>query len=532
MLRITVLSGARTGARFELAKPVVRIGRAPDNDVAFDPNVDLDSSGYHAEIRAENGQWMLVDLQSRNGVFLASRGMQRLSQPFGLANGEQVQLGPNGPRIGIEILAPPPQNVATVQAGYAPPQQQQPYGGTQPAQPAYGAPPQQQYGAPAQPAIPQGPPPGIPPIQPPGPGGSSQAGKPMGQATMLANVNAMVAQQVAAQVAAQGAPKRGKSTMEIKALVDQNVQKQTGKLRIVVTLLIVMVVIAGGAIVFLALKAPKDLQAEREKCAKITDDKERKACEAKLAAMTPKDENAGKKVYDSNKNAIFMLVAHKGKSFDKGGFCTAFAIKPRTLASNAHCVRAAEDFEDKGADIWAHLNESNKSGEPKMFKVEKHKGHPKYKHSGMNITPDVGLFQLEEDDAPSTVTLAGKPELKKLGSGDALFLIGFPGRTMDEGSPVAVFMYSHVGRVTDSLGQKADGYEDAWLIQHEGQTTPGTSGSPIFNTEGKVVAINAGGLLEANKQSVYKYAMRIDLLDDIKLAGGGKKKKSSDDDDD
>jgi len=39
MLRITVLSGARTGARLELAKPVVRMGRAPDNDVAFDPNV-------------------------------------------------------------------------------------------------------------------------------------------------------------------------------------------------------------------------------------------------------------------------------------------------------------------------------------------------------------------------------------------------------------------------------------------------------------------------------------------------------------
>jgi V8-like Glu-specific endopeptidase len=516
MLRITVLSGARTGVRFELAKPVVRIGRAPDNDVAFDPNSDLDASGYHAEIRVENGQYVLVDLQSRNGVFLPTRGMQRISQ-HALANGEQVQLGPQGPRIGIEILGPPPAVAATAQQGYAP-AQPQPYGGTQPSQ-AYGG------AAPAQAAAPLGPPPGIPPMAPPGP---PQPGKPMGQQTLLANVNAMVA----AQVAAQGQPKRGKSTMEIKALVDQNVQKQTGKLRIVVGFLIIMVVIAGGAIVILALRAPKDIAAEREKCAKLTDDKERKACEAKIAALIPKDENVGKKVYETNKNAIFMLVAHKGKSYDHGGFCTAFAIKAKTLASNAHCVRAAEEFEDKGATIWAHLNDSNKSGEPKMFKVEKQKGHPKYKHTGMSITPDVGLFDLEDDEAPATVSLAQKAELKKLGSGDALYLIGFPGRTMDEGSPVAVFMYSHVGRVTDSLGQRADSYDDGWLIQHEGQTTPGTSGSPIFNSDGKVVAINAGGLLEANKQSVYKYAMRIDLLDDIKMSGGKSKKKKSDDDDD
>jgi V8-like Glu-specific endopeptidase len=303
-------------------------------------------------------------------------------------------------------------------------------------------------------------------------------------------------------------------------------------------------VLAGAAIVFLAFRQedPETLRKELEKLS--MNDPRRKEIEQKLGEKSPENPDIGHDIYEQNKNALFMLVAHKGKNYERGGFCTAFAIKPRVLASNAHCVRAAEDFEDQGAEIYAHLNESAKKGKPKMLKVGRHKGHPAYRHNAQNITPDVGLFTLEDEDAGATVTLAPEDQLKRLGTGDALYVLGFPGRTMDEDSPVAVFMFSHVGRITDEFGQKPDKFKDAWLVQHEGQTTPGTSGSPIFNGEGRVVAINAGGLLEQNQQAVYKYAMRIDLLDGIDLSSSSgddddddgespkKKKKSSDDDDD
>src|SRR5437868_3247565 len=172
MLRITVLSGARTGARLDLAKPVVRMGRAPDNDVAFDPNVDLDASAYHAEIRAENGQYVLVDLQSRNGLFLPMYGMQRIGT-HPLQNGDQVQLGPQGPRIGIEILGPPVAGVPgqqqyQQQQPQLQQQQQQPYTQQQGQAPGQAA-PQGGYAAPAQ--SPMGAAPGVPPMQPPGPPG-------------------------------------------------------------------------------------------------------------------------------------------------------------------------------------------------------------------------------------------------------------------------------------------------------------------------------------------------------------------------
>lgn len=560
MLRLTVLSGARTGARLDLAQPVIRIGRAPDNDLAFDPNVDLDASAYHAEIRADQGRWFLVDRNSRNGVFLPLEGMRRVQQ-HPLNPLDQFQLGPQGPRVQVEVLAAPQQlyagaNAATLPASsvqapsnlapsnypppnvapsnYPPPQQQyaqaqQGYPAPQQAQ-GYGAPAPTPGGWAAPAAMPGGAPPGVPPMQPPMQPPGPPAGAPppkMGQQTLLAHVGAMLNQ------------KRGKSTMEIRALVEKDVKKATGRLKAIIAVLVALVLVSGVAIVVVAMRTPEDPAELRKELEKLAmNDPRRKELEKKLAGLAGQDQNIGRRIYEENKNALFMLVAHHGKSYERGGFCTAFAIKPRVLASNAHCVKAAEDFEDKGADIWAHLNESNNGGaNPKMFKVARHKGHPKYKHNSMNITPDVGLFVLEEDDAPGMVKVADRSDLKKLGTGDALYVIGFPGRTMDEASPVAVFMYSHVGRITDALGQRAESFEDGWLVQHEGQTTPGTSGSPIFNGDGKVVAINAGGLLESNKQSVYKYAMRIDLLEDIKIKEDGgsdskKKKAKADDDDD
>ncbi|MFI5300701.1 MAG: trypsin-like peptidase domain-containing protein [Polyangiales bacterium] len=308
-------------------------------------------------------------------------------------------------------------------------------------------------------------------------------------------------------------------------------KKATARMRVIVGVMAFLVVGAVVAIGILVATKPDDPATLRKQLDKLAmNDPKRKEIETKLAAFGGGDSNVGRSVYDENKGAIFMLVAHHGRSFDKGGFCTAFAVKPTILASNAHCAKAARDFVDGGAKIFAHLNESNDGdSKPKMFEIKRFKGHAKYKHNNGSITPDVGLFELAEDEAPSTVTIAERGELKKLGTGDSLYALGFPGRTMDETSPVATFIPSHVGRITDALGQKADSFDDGWLVQHDGPTTPGTSGSPIFDADKHVVAINAGALLESNHEAVYKYAMRIDLIDDIKL-GDDDDKKSDDDD--
>ena len=55
MIRLRQIKGADSGREFAFNQTLIRIGRMPDSDVDFDPEVDLDASGRHAEIRDEAG---------------------------------------------------------------------------------------------------------------------------------------------------------------------------------------------------------------------------------------------------------------------------------------------------------------------------------------------------------------------------------------------------------------------------------------------------------------------------------------------
>lgn len=88
----------------------------PDSDVPFDPHADLDASGRHAEIRREGDAWILVDSGSRNGTFVSG---QRITRHV-LRDGEEVECGPGGPRLRVEIRRAPSEpvrpNAATMAA--------------------------------------------------------------------------------------------------------------------------------------------------------------------------------------------------------------------------------------------------------------------------------------------------------------------------------------------------------------------------------------------------------------------------------
>ncbi len=63
------LSMVKGGAArtFSLAKPVVTLGRLPENDVVVD---DPGASRQHARINGANGEYVLVDLGSTNGTLV------------------------------------------------------------------------------------------------------------------------------------------------------------------------------------------------------------------------------------------------------------------------------------------------------------------------------------------------------------------------------------------------------------------------------------------------------------------------------
>jgi pSer/pThr/pTyr-binding forkhead associated (FHA) protein len=110
MILLRQIKGADSGREFEFNQDLIRIGRMPDSDVNFDPEVDLDASGRHAEIRNEDGRYLLIDTGSRNGTWLNGQRIKHAA----LSIGDEIELGRGGPKLEIEsVLNRPSSRVPT-----------------------------------------------------------------------------------------------------------------------------------------------------------------------------------------------------------------------------------------------------------------------------------------------------------------------------------------------------------------------------------------------------------------------------------
>jgi V8-like Glu-specific endopeptidase len=275
---------------------------------------------------------------------------------------------------------------------------------------------------------------------------------------------------------------------------------------------LLLVLAALGVLVFWEREGEDDIAKLRQELARLPpEDPRRKQIEGRLGTLHPSNANFGRNLYDRSKKGIFMLAAG-GR-----GFCTAFAVRPSLLATNAHCVFAARKL---GGAVVALENEGR--GQV-AFTVTDMRPHPGYREADEeNLTPDVAVVAIN-GKAAAVLELAGPDELAAAGAGDDVYLIGFPGRLMDAQNPAATFLAAHVGRITSATGRPG-AFPESWLIQHDAPTTGGTSGSPIFNGRGKVIGVNAGGYTESDaekiagkktevvKASPYKFGMRVDLL--------------------
>ncbi|UQA59349.1 FHA domain-containing protein [Polyangium aurulentum] len=568
-LRIFHVAGRQSGATQVFTQAVVRFGRAADNHVVFDANHDREASGHHAEIRREGSAWVLVDLGSRNGTFVGARRIDK----HALTPGDEVSFGAKGPKIRVEALDQEDPTVARDPAGESPrhagesprhagesPRHVGESSGHAAASPGYagsssghagaspgyagsssghaGASPGYAAAAPGgaygsssaqhvSPAVQHfssaaaHASPGPAHVPPPFPHASSHqqhapsavvqappAGARVGQRT--------IAMMVSSAVAAAAGKVRPRRTMEINALVEQQVSAATaGQRRTAYALggLLFVALAALGGLIFWSTRSQGDIQKLREDLAQLSpDDPRRKEIEGRLGSLHPSNASFGRNLYDRSKKGIFMLAA-AGE-----GFCTAFAVKPNVLATTAACIHQARS---RGNSVFALENEGR--GQVK-FEVSDLRMHPGYRHADPNsITPDVGVLTIK-GRAAVVLEIAAKTELQASGAGDDVYLIGFPGRLMDATNPSATFLAAHVGRITGASGRPA-AFPESWLVQHDAGTTRGTNGSPIFNGQGKVIGINAGGYVEEDqekisgrktevvKDSPYKFGMRIDLVE-------------------
>ncbi len=108
-LEFRILGGARAGQREVFDKAVILIGRHPSSDLRFDPEVDLDVSTRHAEIRRANGQYVIHDNTSTNGTFVNG---ERVLPDRELRDGDRISFGDRGPQVVVRFVAPRPATAA------------------------------------------------------------------------------------------------------------------------------------------------------------------------------------------------------------------------------------------------------------------------------------------------------------------------------------------------------------------------------------------------------------------------------------
>lgn len=109
-IRVEVLEGARAGLSRTFDAPRVNVGRHPEADLQFHPDLDRQVSTYHAVLARDEEGWFVRDLDSRNGTLV---GGEPVEGDHRLEDGDLIRFGGGGPAVRVGLLpadapAPPP----------------------------------------------------------------------------------------------------------------------------------------------------------------------------------------------------------------------------------------------------------------------------------------------------------------------------------------------------------------------------------------------------------------------------------------
>jgi len=108
-----IQKGPQAGEEIPIRMPVVRIGRAPGNDVVIP---DDSVSATHAKLEFEDGAWRITDLESINGTYV--EGVRLAPQvPTPLSYGAGVRFG----GIPLEFMEVETADPASARAQYVEP---------------------------------------------------------------------------------------------------------------------------------------------------------------------------------------------------------------------------------------------------------------------------------------------------------------------------------------------------------------------------------------------------------------------------
>jgi S1-C subfamily serine protease len=235
---------------------------------------------------------------------------------------------------------------------------------------------------------------------------------------------------------------------------------------------IVIIVVLCGAVAFLVWRLQRTEAEFKQELDEIA-----------LTKLGPSE--IGEWIAQANAGSIYLLMYRTRLGFEQG-FCTGFAVGADMLLTNAHCVAQAESLAKEGATFFAAPN----GGSGSRYQITSWLPHPGYNAAAERPTADIGVMRVA-GQMPSAVALADTAHLGTLKPGMQIFVFGFPGDLNDVQSPVATLTQGVVGRLTTFDGKAGDATTQH-LLQYSAFTTKGTSGSPVFDKRGRVVAVNSG----------------------------------------